>query len=143
MRSNLKEFFFLICAGLILASLPLFWANQHPIEVSLPQVSQADVEAQKERQQKEAVAAAARDRVRRVAACEADEDRIIVDKDPCGCLIGPQGVTAINALHTLEFNKMQSQVIAKTCPDTEPSTEKECSETAQAVCSNGFCKIVY
>ena len=147
MKHKIRDFFLLVCAGLVLVSLPVFLTHLSPIRVDLPQITQQEVTEQDElhqqRQQQQAKASAAKARWQKIATCEIDEDCIIVDKDPCGCLSGPSGVVAINALYTLEFDKMQARSVTKTCPDTEPSTEKECSDTAQAVCQANLCKIIY
>jgi adenine-specific DNA glycosylase len=86
---------------------------------------------------------AAKKVARRMYRCETDEDCVIVDKDPCGCWVGPSGVTAINVAYILDFNKMTQKSLAKTCPDTEPSVDKECSPSARAVCKEKVCRIVY
>lgn len=143
MKSNIRNVIYLVCATGLLLSLPLFWANREAIEITLPQLTQEDLTAREQQQQKEAQVSAAKAKWRKIYTCQSDEDCILVDQDPCGCLIGPKGVTAINALYTLEFNQRQSQVIAKTCPDTAPSTEQECSSSARAVCAKSMCKIVY
>lgn len=144
MNRKMRDRIALFCAFVLLALLPFFLSRTRPIAVDLPEISKEEVVAQEEKEQKKAQVKAVRAKTRKIYACESDEDCIIVDKDPCGCLIGPAGVTAINALYTLEFNSMNLQnVVAKTCPDTAPSTEKECSATAQAVCQAQTCKIVY
>lgn len=143
MKTKLKALFLLICAGCILASIPVFLSKDNPIEVSMPVLTEQQASAQEEAQQKAAQVSAKKAKVRRVFGCQTDDDCIIVDKDPCGCLIGPEGVTAINASYTLEFNKMQSNVLAKACPDRAPSREKECSPLARAVCRENACQIDY
>lgn len=143
MKSKVRNVLSLVFAIVLLGLLPVFLARVKPIEVNIPEVTRAEVVAQEEKQQKEAQANAMRAWTRRLYACEVDDDCIIVDKDPCGCLIGPSGVTAINADRTLEFNKRFQNTITKACPDTPPSTEKECGDTARAVCQSGTCRIVY
>ncbi len=116
----------------------------------MPALSREELAANKEDYQKQEAQQEAQERARRIAkaravnfACQSDEDCIIVDKDPCGCLVGPKGVVAINAARTLEFNKTLENVMAKACPDGAPSQEKECSPNARAVCRNKTCKIIY
>ena len=147
MRSTLRDMLLLVCAGLVLVILPVFLTRLSPIEVNFPVVNQdtlgpleppsQQVSAQSSK------AAALKAKMRKIHSCENDEDCIIVDKDPCGCLVGPAGVTAINALYTLDFDKLQTHTFTETCPDAEPSTEQECSASAHAVCQANVCKIVY
>lgn len=143
MKTKLKALLLLACAGCVLVSIPVFLAKDNPIEVNMPSLTDAEASAREEAQQKAAQASAHKAKVRRVFRCETDDDCIIVDKDPCGCLVGPEGVTAINAAYTLEFNKMQSGMLAKACPDSAPSQEKECSPSAQPVCRENVCQISY
>ena len=116
----------------------------------MPALSRAEIVANKQEYEKQEAKQEAQERARRIAkarsvnfACKADEDCIIVDKDPCGCLVGPKGVVAINASRSLEFTKSLGNVLAKACPDGAPSQEKECSPNARAVCRNKTCKIIY
>ena len=138
--------FLLICAGVVLVSLPVFLTHLSPIQVNLSKAAQKDTaepeEAMPSRQSQPSKEAALKAKLQKISGCEADEDCVIVDKDPCGCFIGPSGVTAINALYTLEFDKMQSHAITKACPEI-PSTEQACSDTARAVCQDNTCKIIY
>ncbi len=143
MKTKIKALCLLICAGCVLVLIPVFLSKDNPIEISMPVLTEQQAAAQEEAQQKAAQASAQKAKVRRVFRCQTDEDCIIVDKDPCGCLAGPEGVTAINASYTLEFNKMQSGMLAKACPDRAPSQEKECSPSAQAVCRENVCQIAY
>ncbi len=133
---------FLAALG-VLVLLPLLLSNSRPIEVHVPQVSQEDIKVQEEKKQHKAQVAAVQNKTRKIYACEADEDCIIVDNNPCGCVIGPSGRTAINAAQIQEFEKMNFKEITSSCPDTPPSTENECSNSAQAVCQAGACKISY
>lgn len=143
MKSTLRDMLLLVCAGLVLVLMPILLSNLSPMPVQLSSIEETDVEQHEEKQQQDARAQAAKAKMRKIISCEQDEDCIIVDKDPCGCLVGPEGVTAINALHTLEFDQLQPRSGTKTCPETQPSTEAECSQTAQAVCQAKQCKIVY
>ena len=143
MKAKLKAACLLVCALGILSLIPVFLSKDEPITVSVPLLDVAQMEAKEAQEQKAAEQAAAQAKRRRLYSCTVDEDCIIVDKDPCGCLVGPQGVTAINAAYTLDFNKQQSNLITKACPEGEPSMEKECSPTAQAVCEQNYCTIIY
>ncbi len=146
MSHKIRDMFLLICSGLVLVSLPIFLTHLSPIHVDLSQGTQKDTaeseEAAASRQTPQSKAAALKAKLQKISSCEIDEDCVIVDKDPCGCFAGPSGVTAINALHTLEFDKMQSHAITKACPEIQ-STEQECSDTARAVCRDNTCKIIY
>ena len=150
MMSKLKQVLLLLCALGILCSSPLFLSRRSTIETNMPALSSQEIIANKKDYQRYVAEQEAEERARRLAkkraanyACQADSDCIIVDKDPCGCLVGPEGVTAINASRSLEFSQSLGNVMAKACPDGAPSTEKECSPTARAVCRNKVCKIVY
>ena len=143
MKSKIRNILTLFFAGILLLLLPVFLLRVQPIEVNTPVITQAEMIAQEEKQLKEEQQSAVRAQIRRLYTCEVDEDCIIVDKDPCGCLIGPAGVMAINADKTLEFNRRFQSAMAKACPDVAPSTEKECSSSARAVCQSGLCRIVY
>lgn len=143
MKSKIKASILLVCALGAVLLIPVFLSKDEPIEVSVPLLDLAQIQAQEAKEQKAAEQSAAQAKLRRMYSCTADEDCIIVDKDPCGCLVGPQGVTAINASYTLDFNKMQSSLIAKACPEGAPFVEKECSPSAQAVCVQNTCKITY
>ncbi len=143
MKNKIKSLCLLICAACVLVLIPVFFTQDHPIEVSVPVLTEQQAAAQEEAQQKAAQASAHKAKVRRIFRCQTDDDCVIVDKDPCGCLVGPEGVTAINAAHTLEFNTMQSGVLAKACPNGTPSRENECSPLARAVCRENMCHIDY
>ena len=101
---------------------------------------------QKEQTQRSNAAAARRhaELISKMTACNTNEECVIVDKDPCGCLKGPEGVTAINASYSLEFSKLMEKrfALATACPSVG-STEKECSASARPVCLQNRCKIGY
>ena len=143
MKAKIKAACLLVCALGVLLLIPVFLSKDEPIAVSVPLLDAAQIKAQEEEAQKAAAQAAEQAKRRRMYSCTVDEDCIIVDQDPCGCLVGPQGVVSINAAYTLDFNKQQSNLITKACPEGAPSTEKECSPTARAVCEHNYCKIVY
>ncbi len=143
MKFKVREIFLFLCALGALGLIPLFISKDEPIEISIPVLDQEKIEAQEEKEEQLSRKAAVQAKQRRMISCKVNEDCIIVDKDPCGCLIGPEGVTAINAAYTLDFNKQQAHQLTKTCPEGAPSSEKECSPSAQAVCLNHICKITY
>ncbi len=143
MKNKIKNLTYACLAAGILLLVPLFLSREKAIEVDLPELNLAELEAQEEAQQKAAKASAERTFVRRIYQCELDEDCIIVESDPCGCWAGPSGVTAINATRVVDFNKLHSKSVAKTCPDGAPSAERECSPSARAVCREKTCKIEY
>lgn len=143
MKFKLKELLLILCAVGALGLIPVFLSKDNPIEISVPVVTSAQLAAKEAKHQKAVEESAAQAAMRRMVSCSVNEDCIIVDKDPCGCLVGPQGVTAINASYTLDFNKMQSNLVAKACPEGAPSTERECSPSAQAVCVQNVCQISY
>ena len=133
----------LICAASVLLSIPVFWANKTPIEVNIPSVTKEDLKEKEEQTQKATQAVTLRNTKRRIFACQADDDCIIVDKDPCGCIVGPGGVTAINAAMTADYEKIYHPSVVKECPNKAPSKLRECSSKAQPVCREKVCKIIY
>ena len=148
--SKIKQGLLLVCALGIIASIPMFLSRRGVIETDMPALSKEEIVANKADYEKQKSQQEAQERARRAAkarainyACQTDSDCIIVDKDPCGCLVGPKGVVAINASRSLEFSQSLGNVMAKACPDGAPSTERECSPNARAVCQNKMCKIVY
>lgn len=143
MKFKIKEIILLVCALGALGLIPVFLSKDQPIEVSVPVLDLAKLEAKEAKQQKAAAESAEQAKMHRMISCTVNEDCIIVDKDPCGCLVGPQGVMAINAAYTLDFNKLQSNLVAKACPEGEPSVERECSPSAQPVCLENVCRIAY
>lgn len=143
MKSKLRAFLLLICAACVFVSIPVFVAKDTPIEIYVPVRTEKQAAEHEEAQQKAAQAAAQKAKARRIYRCQTNDDCVIVDKDPCGCAVGPSGVTAINVDFILEFSKTKSGVLAKACPDRAPSQERECSPNAQAVCRENMCHITY
>ncbi|MBO7613335.1 MAG: hypothetical protein J6S81_05930 [Treponema sp.] len=143
MKNKLKNVTYACLAAIILLLVPLFLTKEKAIEVDLPTLDLREVMEQEEEHEKAAQLSARQAALRRIYQCETDEDCIIVDKDPCGCLSGPSGVTAINVTRTLEFDRLNPKSMAKACPDGEPSTDRECSSSAHAVCRANACKIEY
>ncbi len=143
MKKIIRNTWLLICSGVILVSIPLLLSHKQPIEVSVPRLTQEELAEKKKEADQAAKAAQRKNRINRVFACTTDEDCIIVDKDPCGCTIGPKGVTAINVNYITDFDALNNTSFGtKTCPDTA-SNEKECSPSAHAVCKKRTCKIAY
>lgn len=142
MKKGLKNLFYITSAVVIVLFLVVFFKHDSVMNFEFPDLNLEEITAQEEAQKQIAQAAAVRARAKRMFMCEADEDCIIVDKDPCGCLVGPAGVTSINVNHVLDFNETQ-KTITTTCPDTPPSTQGACSPSAQAVCKNKMCTIVF
>ena len=143
MKSKVRNIFWLSCAAVLILWIPLLWANRQPTEVDLPLLTQEELTATEEAHQQAAREHALATAKRKIFSCESDEDCIIVDKDLCGCLVGPQGVVAINAAYTTDFDRIYRGKGTATCPDKEPSQERECSPSAQAVCKAKTCKITY
>ena len=143
MNKMTKNVILMVATVGIVFLVPLFLAHDSPIEVNIPQLDAQEMAAKKEAAEQAEKQAQKEARARRVYTCKTDEDCIIVDKDPCGCAIGPKGVDAINVNFVTDYNAIHNKnVLAKACPDTV-STEKECSENAQAVCRAHTCKIIY
>lgn len=143
MNPRIKDVILLLCAIGVIALIPVFIYRTGTIETDMPEFTSEMLVSTAQQARKSAHQQAEQRKVRKLLTCEIDDDCIIVDKDPCGCLVGPQGVTAINASYTFEFNKEMENVMAKACPETEPSQEKECSPTARPVCRENACRIVY
>lgn len=149
MKEKLREFGLLVLAVCVILLAPVFFARNTPIEVEFPEFTVAQAEEDSAKNAEEAAAAEARARAeareraqRRIYACKSDEECIIVDKDLCGCLVGPSGVTAINSAEIIAYNRTLPNA-TKTCPDTPASLERECSPRARAVCERNLCKIKY
>lgn len=143
MKKLIKNVLCLCGAVLIGMLLSLLMRNSTPLDVEMPVLKEEEITAKEEAQQKASQASAVRAMQKRIFSCSVDEDCIIVDKDPCGCLVGPKGVTAINAAYTTDFNKLQEKNVTKACPEVSPSVSQECSPEAHAVCEARSCKIAY
>ena len=151
MNKKLEGIFLLVCAVVVgLIGFSLF-SEVNPIEVNMPvftkqmaeELQAKNASAEQKRQYAQAVRNRA-DLEIKIYGCQTDDDCIIVDKDPCGCLRGPEGVTAINAEWSLEFSKLVEKQFSSgsSCPSAG-SAERECSDTAAAVCQENHCKIVW
>lgn len=143
MKKTIQNVWLLICAGIIVVAIPLLLTHNEPIEINLPHLTQEELAEKKKAEDQAVKEAQRRQKTSRMYACTTDDDCIIVDKDPCGCAVGPKGVTAVNANYVADFDSVNNTAFgAKTCPD-EVSTEKECSLDARPVCKNRTCKIAY
>lgn len=142
MNQKIKTLFFVICITLIVLIIPLLLTHDTPIPVNLVQLDTQELAAQKQATAQAEKQAQRQARAARVYSCKADEDCIIVDKDPCGCAIGPKGVTAINVNYILDFNSLTKSDVTTACPE-KLSQEKECSSAAHPVCKANRCKISY
>ncbi len=143
MKNTVKNVLLLVCIIGVLVLTGLFLTHDSEILMEIPQIDAQELAAQKEIVQQAERNAQRQAQLRRIYACQTDEDCIIVDKDPCGCFAGPKGVVAINVSRITEFNAVNNtRLVAKTCSE-EISTEKECSSSAHPVCSARTCKIVY
>ena len=151
MNAKIKGLFLLVCTCLVVMLGLSFLSKSDPIEVQMPlvtvdMVKENQAKIQKAKEKKED-AAAARQRAEleaKLYQCAQNDECIIVDKDPCGCLKGPEGVTAINSSMALEFSRLMQQEAggSTVCPQVA-STERECSPSARAVCQQNRCQIVY
>ena len=152
MKTKMYSVLLVLCAIAVLLLAGFFFQQATPIPIEVPLLTE-QMAGEHKAEQQEAVqklkkAEAARkqaDLQARVGLCETDDECIIVDQDPCGCLKGPDSVTAINSNYALEFSSLMSKRFAKTieaCPSV-PSTERECSASARALCVEKHCKIVY
>lgn len=134
---------FYVVGAVILGFITFTMYQQHtPIPIFVPEITmeELDTRAAAAKQTEERVAA--NTRARKLVACSVDDDCIIVDKDPCGCVRGPQGVMAINVEQVGDFAS-QTNAVTVNCPDREPSTEAQCSPQARPVCRERVCTIVY
>ena len=151
MTNQVKSIILFSCALVVLLFAVFFYSRIVPIEASMPAITRQMVLENQEQQQAQATkrqtAALARWKAEletKLYTCSSHEDCIIVDKDPCGCLNGPEGVTAINSEMVLDFSRLIQKQFSKTtsCP-TVGSLEKECSSSARPVCIENNCKIIY
>lgn len=143
-----KNIILLTCAVLVMLSIPVLLKHDQPIYVDIPEIKAEEVKAIQEAQEKATEkaerSAAARAEANRLSGCVSDEECVIVDKSPCGCILGAKGVIAINVRNMVDYNnKVQEKALNTICPDNEPSQEGVCGPTAQAVCRNKVCKIVF
>ena len=142
MKKTIQNACLLACAAGVVLLIPILFKQATPIVVEIPQITVEELETKKEETAQAQRAARRQAKLNRISSCQVDEDCIIVDKDPCGCAVGPKGVTAINVNYITEFNELNNQPNAKACPDVI-STERECGEDARAVCKAKVCKIVF
>lgn len=146
-----KYLIYLICACFVLLLVPILIKHDQPMFVELPTIDTAKIDEKREAQENQIIveqaeqAAAEKAAKRRnyFSGCNKDEECVIVDKHPCGCLIGPRGVAAINIERISEFNEeVQKRAATASCPTNEPSTEGACAPGAHAVCRHQTCRII-
>lgn len=143
MKKLITNTILLICMAGVLLLIPVFMTHNSPISVDIPQLSVEEMAAQKAAAAKAEHDAARKARLHRIHSCTEDSDCLIVDKDPCGCYVGPKGVTAINVNYITDFDALNSSKMGmKSCPSTL-STAAECSPSARAVCKARTCAISY
>lgn len=143
MKKIIKNTSLLVCAGVIAVLILLVLTNSAPIEINIPHITADELAAKKKEAAQAAKAEHRKQRLSKMYTCQTDEDCLIVDKDPCGCGVGPKGVTAINVGYITDFNEINNKTFGMiSCPEKN-SREKECSLSAHAVCQAKRCKIVY
>lgn len=143
MKKMIKNISLLVCAGVIAVLVVLVLTNSTPIEINVPHITADELAAKKKEAAQTAKAEYRKQRLSKMYTCQADDDCLIVDKDPCGCGAGPKGVTAINVAYITDFNEINNKSFGTiSCPEKN-SREKECSPSARAVCQAKRCKIVY
>ena len=143
MKKFIKNIVYCCLCAVVIALIPLFFSKAKPIDLDIPVLDLNEIQDEKKQEEKAAKRAAARVTAKRMSDCMVDDDCVIVAKDPCGCLLGPQGVTAINVSYAVAFSEQQAKAPMTTCPSAIPSTEAECSENAHSVCRANKCTIVY
>ena len=133
----------LICTAVVLILIPLFLSHDSPIPVDIVELDAAQLSAQKEAAAQAAKESAKQALIKRIYTCQMDEDCVIVEKDPCGCAVGPKGVVAINMNYIADFHRLNgTSMVTQACADTL-SQERECSPAAHGVCQAHTCKIAY
>ena len=142
MKKMIKNVFLFACTVGVVMLIPVFLSHDTPFPVELVQLDAEAIAAKKEAASQAARKAQQKERIRRVHSCQTDEDCIIVDKDPCGCAAGPEGVVAINVNYITDFQKINKTSGFKACPEII-SRERECSPSARGVCKANACKIAY
>lgn len=151
MSHRIQEVLLFICAVVVALLAVSFFMRAVPIQAQAPLLTEqllnenrAELEQQEQKRQHTQAARRRAELEKHLYQCQANEDCIIVDKNPCGCLKGPNGVTAINSTHVMEFARMMEKQFPSTvsCPSVG-SAERECSATATAVCDRGRCRIAY
>lgn len=153
MDKKIYAWLLLGCGAVVLLACVIFFQHKKPIAVDIPiftakEVGEYKAQLEQEAQRRQIMMEQARKRSEkenRMLRCSSDDECVIVDSNPCGCLKGPSGVTTINGAFSLEFTALMEKKfgIATACPSTPASTEKECSPTAEAVCRENLCKIIY
>lgn len=151
MSYKIKSLLFIVGSAAALLLALYFFSKAVPMEARMSVLTKQMVEENQEQIRREETKRQNAETARRKAAleaklyqCTANDECVMVDKDPCGCLKGPEGVTAINSSMSLEFSRlMEKQFSSATACPSVGSVERECSATARAECRHGRCKIVY
>lgn len=143
MKKQIKNLVTLALAAIAVLLIPVFLTHHTPSAVEIAQLDAQEIAEQKEASARAEKKAQQTARIRRMYACQTDEDCVIVDKDPCGCAAGPEGVTAVNVDRITDFQKMNNANSSVKACATTLSTERECSASAHAVCKANQCKIAY
>lgn len=144
-----KGIFYLVCAVLVLLLIPVLLKHDQPIFVEVPSIDVKkidEIRAQEEQmiivEKKEAQKAIQRAHYNPFVVCAEDEECVIVDNHPCGCLVGSKGKTVINIKYITEFTEnVQRRAGETSCPNGTPSTEGACNVNARAICQQKTCRI--
>ena len=139
----IKNVFFIACTVIIILLIPFFLSHDSPIPVHIVQLDAQEIAAQKEASAQAEKQAQHQARIQRIYSCKTDADCIIVDKDPCGCAVGPKGVVSINVNYIVDFNNLNNRQSVTTSCSEKLSKEKECSPSARAICKANRCSIHY
>ena len=129
MMKKVQNIFYVVGAVILGFITFTMYQQRTPIPIFVPEITmeELDTRAAAAKQTEERVAA--NTRARKLVACSVDDDCIIVDKDPCGCLVGSAGVTSINVNHVLDFNETQSGYVFYKKKDN--------------ICLQDFCDFLY
>ena len=147
----IRDILMVTCAAVAVLLALVFFSRPEPIRASMPlltsqMVRENEEKAQEELRKQEEIEAAKRRAAleEKMYRCKADSECVIVDRDLCGCLIGPKGVVAINSEYSFDFSRMMEKKFEsmKMCPE-EVKAEKECSPSARPACKANRCTIVY
>lgn len=151
MSMKIKGLILLVCAVGVLGLAASFFSRATPLKVQfimltpkMVEENQKAIEAAKTKRENAMAEKERAELEKKMYQCQTHNECIIVDKDPCGCFKGPEGVTAINAAYSLEFSRLlqEQSAVAEVCPAVA-SEERECSESARPVCRRNACTIIY
>jgi len=142
MKKMITNIIYLVVAVAVCMCTFAVYQNANPIEADVPVVTLAQVHEQEEVTKEKEQISAARARQRRWINCKQDDDCVIIDREPCGCLVGAKGVIAINVNLVTEYEEKYLNK-TKACPEEEPFQEGPCSPSAYPICKNKTCTIVF